>query len=136
MSIPKGNIFEKEAEPGAATPAETALICDPVPRSSRTDSQIGKRAQMGYALAGTLWESLFLEADMRKDLRLIAVWLTTPVLLGAGAAAWLLKMTPEQLAGPIFHLAFGAPQLGMCLTCGAGTVVVMKLLRQRREGRA
>lgn len=114
---------------------ETALICDQVPHRSRTDSQIGKRAQMGYALAGTLWESLFLEADMRKDLRLIAVWLTIPVLLGTGSAAWLLKMTPEQLAGPIFHLAFGALQLGMCLTCVAGTVVVMKLLRQRREGR-
>ena len=73
---------------------------------------------------------------MKNDLRLIAAWLTTPVLLGAGAAAWLLKMTPEQLAGPIFHLAFGALQLGMCLTCVAGTVVVMKLLRQRREERA
>ena len=91
---------------------------------------------MGYALAGTLWKSLFLEADMRKDLRLIAVWLTIPVLLGVGSAVWLLKMTPEQLAGPIFHLAFGALQLGMCLTCIAGTVVVMKLLRQRREGRS
>lgn len=91
---------------------------------------------MGYALAGTLWKSLFLEADMKNDLRLIAAWLTTPVLLGAGAAAWLLKMPPEQLTGPIFHLAFGALQLGMCLTCVAGTVVVMKLLRRRREGRA
>ena len=73
---------------------------------------------------------------MRKDLRLIAVWLTIPVLLGVGSAAWLLRMAPEQLTAPIFHVAFGALQLGMCLTCVAGTVVVMKLLRQRREGRA
>ena len=90
----------------------------------------------GYALAGTLWKSLFLEADIKNDLRLIAVWLTIPVLLGVGSAVWLLKMTPEQLAGPIFHLAFGALQLGMCLTCVTGTVVVIKLLRQRRECRA
>src|SRR5690606_37947432 len=99
MSIPKGNIFEREAESGAANPAETTPICDQVPHRSETDSQIGKRAHMGYALAGTLWESLFLEAGMRKDLRLIAAWLTVPVLLGGGSAAWLLKMTPEQLAG-------------------------------------
>ncbi|GGJ06308.1 hypothetical protein [Halopseudomonas pertucinogena] len=73
---------------------------------------------------------------MKNDLRLIAAWLTIPVLLGVGSTVWLMGMPEEQLAGPIFHLAFGALQLGMCLTCVAGTVVVMKLLRQRREGRA
>ena len=95
-----------------------------------------QRVQRGYALAGTLWKSLFLETDMKNDLRLIAGWLTIPVLLAIGSAVWLLGMPGEQLAGPIFHLAFGALQLGMCLTCIAGTVVVMKLLRQRRGGRA
>lgn len=73
---------------------------------------------------------------MKNDLRLIAAWLTVPVLLSIGSATWLMGMPGDQLTGPIFHLAFGALQLGMCLTCVAGTVVVMKLLRQRKEGRA
>jgi len=73
---------------------------------------------------------------MKKDLVLIVRWLALPMVLGISSAAWLLRMTAEELTGPLFRLAFGGVQLGMCLTCVAGTVVVMKLWRQRREGRA